>query len=103
MRIRSIVIVVMLVFVSVSVCAQRKQIGEARTILKSGKDYDRAERLMTDLLKDSANRENKRIYEIWLQSVHTMRRGSRKPAASTFLSEVSVLTDILPSMSPIRR
>ena len=69
MRIRSIVSFVMLAFVSVSVCAQRKQIGEARTILKSGKDYDRAERLMTDLLKDSANRDYKRIYEIWLQSV----------------------------------
>ena len=49
--------------------AQRKQIGEARTILKSGKDFDKAEKLMTDLLKDSANLGNKRIYEIWLQSV----------------------------------
>ena len=50
-------------------CAQRKQIGEARTYLKSGKNFDKAEKLMTDLLKDSANRENKRIYEIWFQSV----------------------------------
>jgi len=49
--------------------AQRKQIGEARTYLKSGKDFDKAEKLMTDLLKDSANQENKRIYEIWFQSV----------------------------------
>ena len=49
--------------------AQRKQIGEARTYLKSGKNYDKAEKLMTDLLKDSANQDNKRIYEIWLQSV----------------------------------
>ena len=52
-----------------TVSAQRKQIGEARTYLKSGKNLDKAERLMTDLLKDSANQDNKRIYEIWLQSV----------------------------------
>ena len=52
-----------------SASAQRKQIGEARTFLKSGKNLDKAEKLMTDLLKDSANLNNKRIYEIWLQSV----------------------------------
>ena len=55
--------------VLLSAQAQRRQIGEARTILKSGKNYDKAEKLMTDLLKDSSNHENKRIYEIWLQSV----------------------------------
>lgn len=52
-----------------SASAQRKQIGEARTYLKSGKNFDKAEKLMTDLLKDSVNQDNKRIYEIWLQSV----------------------------------
>jgi len=57
------------VILALSVSAQRKQIGEARTYLKSGKNFDKAERLMTDLLKDSANQDNKRIYEIWLQSV----------------------------------
>ncbi|MBP5715328.1 MAG: hypothetical protein J6X07_11620 [Prevotella sp.] len=54
---------------ALSASAQRKQIGEARTYLKTGKNLDKAERLMTDLLKDSANQDNKRIYEIWLQSV----------------------------------
>ena len=68
MRIR-IVLALGLMCLSISAVAQRKQIGEARTILKSGKNYENAERLMTHLLKDSANRENKRIYEIWLQSV----------------------------------
>ena len=47
----------------------RKQIGEARTILKSGKNLEQAEKLMTGLLKDSANLENIRIYDIWLQAV----------------------------------
>jgi tetratricopeptide (TPR) repeat protein len=54
---------------SATICAQRKQIGEARTILKSGKNLEQAEKLMTDLLKDKANEENTRIYDIWLQAV----------------------------------
>ena len=49
--------------------AQKKEMSQARTILKSKKGADQAERLMTGLLKDSANRENKRIYAIWYESV----------------------------------
>jgi predicted Zn-dependent protease len=41
--------------------AQKKEIAQARTYIKSGKDYDKAEQLMTKLLKDSANRLNKQI------------------------------------------
>ena len=69
MRVRRFTVFIALFIVALPVCAQRKQIGEARTYLKSGKNFDKAEKLMTDLLKDSANRENKRIYEIWFQSV----------------------------------
>ena len=70
MLIRRLVLILCCIFVfSLYVSAQRKQIGEARTYLKSGKNFDKAEKLMTDLLKDSANQDNKRIYEIWLQSV----------------------------------
>ena len=54
---------------SAACCAQRKQIGDARTILKSGKNIEQAEKLMTDLLKDKANEDNARIYDIWLQAV----------------------------------
>ena len=68
MKVRRLTIFLAL-FASLTVCAQRKQIGEARAFLKSGKNFDKAEKLMTDLLKDSVNRENKRIYEIWFQSV----------------------------------
>ena len=49
--------------------AQRRQIGEARTILLRGKDFAKAEKMMTDLLKDTANQSNQRIYDIWLQAV----------------------------------
>lgn len=66
---RYILFFLFLVWLTLPVVAQRKQIGEARTYLKSGKNYDKAEKLVTDLLKDTANQDNKRIYEIWLQSV----------------------------------
>ena len=49
--------------------SQRRQLQEARVIIKSGKDFGKAEKLMTDLLKDSVNQNNMRIYDLWLQSV----------------------------------
>ena len=49
--------------------AQKKELSQARTILKSGKNAGEAEKLMTELLKDSANRDNKRIYAVWYESV----------------------------------
>ena len=45
---------------------QRKEITQAQTYIKSGKDFDKAEKLMTGLLaKDSVNRQNKKIYFTW--------------------------------------
>lgn len=64
-----IIFVISGLLMSATCGAQRKQIGEARTILKSGKNLEQAEKLMTNLLKDSANLENTRIYDIWLQAV----------------------------------
>ncbi len=49
--------------------AQRKQISQARDILKKGKAPADAEKIATTLLNDSANRHNKRIYDIWYQAV----------------------------------
>jgi uncharacterized protein YxeA len=49
--------------------AQKKELGQARAYIKSGKDYDKAEKLMTDLLKDSANRKSPRVYQTWYQAV----------------------------------
>ena len=55
----------------VLVCeAQKKEISQARTYIKSGKDKDlsSAEKLMTGLLaKDSVHRQNPRIYAIWYE------------------------------------
>ena len=50
--------------------AQKKEISQAQTYIKSGKDLDKAEALMTGLLsKDTLNRENKKIYEVWYDAV----------------------------------
>lgn len=49
--------------------AQKKELSQARTILKSGKNGEQAEKLMTTLLRDSANRDNKRIYALWYEAV----------------------------------
>lgn len=56
-------------FFSCHAAAQKKEISQARDILKKGKNVEQAEQLMTKLLKDSVNKGNKKIYAIWLQSV----------------------------------
>ena len=43
--------------------------AQARTYLKSGKDFDKAEKLMNDLLADSANRGNMKIRLIQFEAV----------------------------------
>ena len=49
--------------------AQKKELSQARTILKSKRGVEQAEQLMTKLLKDSANRQDKRVYAVWYESV----------------------------------
>ena len=44
------------------VFAQKKVIAQARTFIKSGKNLDQAERLMSNLLEDSANLGNEKIW-----------------------------------------
>ena len=48
--------------------AQKKELSQARTYLKN-KNYDAAEKSMTALLKDTANRYDKRIYVVWYEAV----------------------------------
>ena len=52
-----------------AVTAQKKELSQARTYIKSGKDFDKAEKLMTDLLKNPEHRNNERIYDTWYESV----------------------------------
>lgn len=58
----SIVVMVMVVVLWPSdALAQRKELGQARTLIKNRK-YDDAEKLIMPLLKDSANMQNKRLW-----------------------------------------
>ena len=64
------ILVVCCCVMTVTVAAQRKELSQARSYIKSGKDLEKAEKLMTDLLaKDAANRTNERIYQTWFEAV----------------------------------
>ncbi len=52
-----------------SVSAQKKELNEAADYLKKGKDFDKAEKLMTDLLKNPENHNNIKIYLMWYKAV----------------------------------
>ena len=70
MTIKRICLFICCLSLTVAVMAQKKEIAQARTYLKSGKDLDKAERLMTGLLaKDSVNRQDKKIYDTWYEAV----------------------------------
>ncbi len=55
--------------VSLAICAQKKELNEAEGYLKSGKNLEKAEKLMTDLLKKPEHRDNKKVYLMWYCSV----------------------------------
>lgn len=69
-RQKTIALLLLLLMITPCLRAQKKELSQARSYIKSGKDFDKAEKLMTDLLeKDSANRQNIRIYEVWFDAV----------------------------------
>ena len=68
------VVIIFLIFhfsflISGSALAQRKELSQARTFIKN-KKFDDAEKLVAPLLKDSANRQNKRVWEALYDIVH---------------------------------
>ncbi|MBR6180846.1 MAG: hypothetical protein IKQ77_06505 [Prevotella sp.] len=66
---KRIFLTICLACIAMLVAAQRKTIDQAQTFIKSGKNLDRAEKLMTDLLKDSANRQNKKVWTTLIDAV----------------------------------
>ena len=56
-----LILTALICFLGVSF-AQKKVISQARTYVKSGKELAKAEKMMTDLLKDSANRTNEKVW-----------------------------------------
>lgn len=61
--------VLLLITLSPCVNAQKKEIAQARTYIKSGKNLDKAEQAMVRLLRDSANIDNIRIYSTLAEAV----------------------------------
>lgn len=65
-------IAISLLILTITPClrAQKKEIAQARSYIKSGKNLDKAEKLMAGLLeKDSLNRENPKIHVLLYQAV----------------------------------
>ena len=69
-RQQTISLLLLLLMITPCLKAQKKELSQARSYIKSGKDLDKAEKLMTDLLaKDAENRTNEKIYLTWFQAV----------------------------------
>lgn len=54
------ILYILIFFLPQCVMGQKKAISQARDFVKSGSSLDNAEKLMTDLLKDSTNRSNEK-------------------------------------------
>ena len=66
------ILATLLLLLTVAPClnAQRKELSQARSYIKSGKDFDKAEKLMADIVaKDSVGRQNPKVYLMWHQAV----------------------------------
>lgn len=65
-----IIIAITIVMLSSAECkAQKKEIQQAQTNIKKGKELDKAEKLMVDLLAKPENRANIKIYTTWFDAV----------------------------------
>ena len=59
--------------------AQKKEISNARDWVKRNNNLDRAEQSMLGLLKDSANRQNDKIWDVLFESLHKQyQQGNEK-------------------------
>lgn len=64
-----IIFSIVFLMLSMSAMGQKKQIAQARDYVKSGSNLDKAEKLMTELLKDTANRDNIKIWNTLFEAV----------------------------------
>ncbi len=65
-----IAVTLLLLLITPCLRAQRKEFSQARSYIKSGKNLDKAENLMKELLaQDSLNKRNAKIYDTWYQAV----------------------------------
>src|SRR5574344_2332945 len=66
---RLTLIALILLLVTPCLNAQKKEIAQARSYIKSGQNLDKAEQLMMDLLKIPENKQNIKLYLLAFQSV----------------------------------
>ncbi len=59
----------MTIFCTQQVVAQKKELSEAQGIIKKGKAFDKAEKILVGLLKNDANKSNVKIYNLWFDAV----------------------------------
>lgn len=69
MKLNRLLLMIFFCVLAIGSSAQRKELAQARTYIKSGKNLPEAEKLMRTLLADSANRDNKRIYLTLFEAV----------------------------------
>ena len=62
-------ILLLLTMITPCLWAQKKELSQARSYIKSGKDYDKAEKLMTGLLANPNHRTNIKVYATWYDAV----------------------------------
>ncbi len=64
-----LIVVALMVLVSVSAVAQKKQISQARDYIKSGKNLDKAESILRTQLADSAQRNNLKVWQLLMDAL----------------------------------
>ena len=66
-----VALLLLLMITPCSVWAQKKELNQARSYIKTGKDkeLEKAVELINNLLKDEKNRQNKKIYLTWFDAV----------------------------------
>ena len=57
-----IVLSLVLLIVPLCMCAQKKELAQAKDMIKKGATLDKAEQLMYNLLKDTTHRDNEKIW-----------------------------------------
>lgn len=65
---KRIIYFLVLLLVSSSALGQKKEIAAARDFVKKGNNLDKAEQSMQGLLRDSANRQNEKIWDVLFES-----------------------------------
>ncbi len=76
---RPLLVALLLITLMPCMNAQKKEMDQARTFIKSGKNLEKAENMMNQLLKDSANRKNEKIYLVLFDAIRAQyEQGNEK-------------------------